>query len=106
MEGITGLDVRSFFIVVAALVVFMNGILGLAKNIKEISKPNAEMADWRKKTDQRLKEDDKRLNNLEEGNDALCKGMLAMLNHEITGNSIDKLKEAQQDLTEYLIGRR
>lgn len=35
----------------------------------------------------------------------MCRGMLALLNHEITGNSIDKLKDAQADMTDFLIQR-
>ena len=36
---------------------------------------------------------------------AMCATLLAMLEHEITGNSIDKLKAARDELHEYLIHR-
>ena len=36
---------------------------------------------------------------------AICKGMVAMLNHEIDGNHVDKLKSARDELNNYLIGR-
>lgn len=51
----------------------------------------------------KLDRDHKRLTALEEGNRELCRAMLALLNHEITGNSVDKLKVAQEALTSYLV---
>lgn len=33
----------------------------------------------------------------------ICKSLLVMMNHEITGNSIDKLKERQEDLQKFLV---
>ena len=35
----------------------------------------------------------------------LCRGMLALLSHEINGNSVDKLRKAQDELTNFLIER-
>ena len=32
----------------------------------------------------------------------VCKGMLAILDHEVTGNSIDKLKSVKDELRNYL----
>ena len=37
------------------------------------------------------------------GQKATCRGILALLNHEITGNSVDKLKAAKERMEEYLI---
>ena len=42
---------------------------------------------------------------LEEGNRVICRGILAMLSHEINGNSKDKLISSQQEITNYLIER-
>lgn len=84
----------------------MNGILAFVKNIREIKKPVSDIKEWQKSTDAKLASDKKRIDELENGNAVLCRGILALLNHEITGNSVDKLKTAQQDLTNYLIERR
>lgn len=105
MDKLTGADLRSFVVVLAALVVFAGGILSIAKNWRDLRKPSDDLVKWRKDTDEKLKRDDKRLISLEDGNRALCQGMLAMLNHEITGNSIDKLRKAQDDMQNYLINR-
>ena len=44
-----------------------------------------------------------RVKKLEEGNKALCHGIFALLNHEVTGNSVDKLKKAETGMKNYLI---
>ncbi|MBR6186914.1 MAG: hypothetical protein IKQ41_11715 [Clostridia bacterium] len=46
-----------------------------------------------------------RLNTWEDGQKAQCRGVLALLSHEINGNSIDKLKAAQDGINNYLIER-
>lgn len=50
-------------------------------------------------------EQDKRITAIEEGNKVLCRGILALLSHEINGNSSDKLKSAQTEITNYLIDK-
>jgi uncharacterized protein HemX len=37
------------------------------------------------------------------GQKAACRGILAMLNHEITGNSVEKLQKAKDQMEDYLI---
>lgn len=39
----------------------------------------------------------------EEGQRAICRGVLALLSHEINGNSTDKLREALEGIKNYLI---
>ena len=45
----------------------------------------------------------KHIDRLYGGQKAVCRGILALLNHEITGNSVDKLKRAQDLIQDYLI---
>lgn len=45
------------------------------------------------------------LANIEQGNKVMCRGILALLSHEINGNSDDKLKASQQEITNYLINK-
>jgi len=37
--------------------------------------------------------------------ETMCSAMLALLEHNINGNSIDKLKEAKEEMQEFLIHR-
>jgi len=42
---------------------------------------------------------------LEAGQKAMCRGVLALLSHEINGNSTDKLRDAQTDINNFLIDK-
>lgn len=46
-----------------------------------------------------------KMEDIARGNKVLCRGLLAMLSHEINGNSNDKLKASQQEITDYLIDK-
>ena len=52
---------------------------------------------------QKLASIGRRNDSLEAGQKALCRGVLALLSHEINGNSTDKLKSAQENINDYLI---
>ena len=105
MDKLTGADFRSFAVVLAALIVVVGGILGIAKNWRDLRKPSADVSKWRTETDNKLDRDNKRLNALEDGNKVLCQGMLAMLDHQISGNDVTKLRAARAGLQTYLINR-
>lgn len=105
MDKITATDFRGFIVVLAALVVFLGGVLGIVKNWRDLRKPSADIVNWRKATDEKLKNDNERLNALESANRVLCHSLLAIMNHEITGNSIENLKKAQKEMQDYLIDR-
>ena len=68
-----------------------------------ISAPNDELRAEVDRHDQRLDNDNIRLKEVENSNQMILKCMLVIINHEITGNGIDKMKEARDDLQEYLI---
>lgn len=62
--------------------------------------------------DQKLVELEGRVKKLENTNqwhdsyiEAMCKAMLAMLDHNINGDSIDKLEEAKKEMRDFLIHR-
>jgi len=42
---------------------------------------------------------------VKELNGLLCRGMICLIEHEVTGNGIDKLKEVKTDMQDYLIKR-
>lgn len=52
-----------------------------------------------------LEDDHKRLQSGETAEKKLAKSVLAMMDHMITGNSIDKLKGARDELQAYIIDR-
>ena len=48
-------------------------------------------------------EDHDRLKKVEKGNEVICKCILALTDHSLTGNSVDKLKRAKEEMQDYLI---
>ena len=84
---------------------FAAGIWGVWKIIKEIRKPSEDLKGSVKKHDQLLDNDNKRIKEIEESNQMILKCLLVIINHEITGNGIDKMKVARDELQNFLINR-
>lgn len=82
---------------------FVASIWAMVKIIKEIKKPNEELRAQVKENTDKLNRDFERMESIEDTNKVLCECMLALLNHEITGNSIDKMKESRDKMEKHLI---
>lgn len=54
---------------------------------------------------EKLNQDHKDIHKLDESNRHICECMLALMDHEITGNSVERLKQARNDLNSFLINR-
>lgn len=90
---------------ILAVCTFITAIWGVWKIVKEVKKPND---DLRAKVDHHealLECDNERLKEVESSNKMILQCLLVIINHDITGNGIDKMKEARNDLQEYLINR-
>lgn len=53
--------------------------------------------------DSKFEQDLKEIEKLEKANHHICQCMLALMDHEITGNSIERLKNARDELHLFLI---
>lgn len=53
--------------------------------------------------EKRFEGDHKELEKVEVGIEKICKCTLAITDHELTGNSVDKLREAKDEMQDYLI---
>lgn len=105
MESLTLAEIKDFAVVALALMGFVILLGNVIKTFKEWRKPGMSEAEWRRDVDQKLDKDNKRIESLEEGNKVICKALIALLSHEINGNSNDKLQKALEALNEYLIER-
>ena len=105
MDKLTPDMLMTFLIVAAALIAFVLICWNLIDKIRAAHKPKDEWHQWQRDTDEKLKRDKERLDILEDGNRVICRGILALLSHEINGNSTDKLKASQTEITNYLIDR-
>lgn len=100
-------DIETFFVVLLAICGAIS-VIGGAINL---------LINWRKESkitfhDKALKDHETRIRKLEDHAKeqegfikVLCNSVLALVSHEINGNSIDKLKDAQKDLQDFLINR-
>lgn len=52
-----------------------------------------------------LKRDNDRLKELEDGNRIIMRAMMALLSHDINGNSAEKLKQSLEEIQKYLIDK-
>ena len=53
--------------------------------------------------EQKLGKDHERLNDLEESNRILMRAMMALMSHELNGNSNDKLQASYEEIQQFLI---
>ncbi|MDO4549508.1 MAG: CTP synthase [Clostridia bacterium] len=73
--------------------------------IAKVIKPARDLIKRVDAHDKMFGNDNKRLAELEGGSRECCKALLALLDHEITGNSVEKIKAARDGLNKYLIER-
>lgn len=105
MEQLTLIQIRDFVIVTLAVLAFIVLLGNVVKTIKEWRSPGVTVGQWRADMDENMRDNTERIKSLEDGNKVIMKALVAMLNHEINGNSVDKLQKALTDLNEYLIER-
>ena len=100
-------EFQTFIVVLIAIcggITTIGGAVNLLLNWKKQSKVT--------RHDEALKNHEQRIKALEEKTKeqdtfirVLCNSILALVSHEINGNSKEKLKEAQKELQEFLINR-
>ena len=105
MADITPVQFNNFIVVLLAIFAFVVLLGNVINTIKNWKKPHDQMEAWQKSVDKKLNNDNERIGSIESANKVICRGILALLSHEINGNSIDKLKFSQQEITDYLIDR-
>ena len=94
--SITANQIMGFCALVTAL-------WGIWKIVKEIKKPNEDLKKTIEKHERLLMNDNTRFEDIENSNKMMLQCLLVMINHNITGNGIDKLKETRDELQEFLI---
>jgi len=84
---------------------FFCALYGFWKIVKELKKPNDDMKKEVAKHSELLNNDNERLKDIEESNKMILQCLLVTINHDITGNGIDRMKEARDELQEFLINK-
>lgn len=80
--------------------------------LDKISAKLDQIDEFVRESNERFARDNRRLNVLEKqaedthaGIAALCRSSLAHINHDLTGNGVETLRKAQEEINEYLTGR-
>ena len=109
MENITFGQLAGLAALVLVLVAAYNTIMTAVKNYREEKsrkdKPVSTLETKVNDHEERLDRDHKRLNELEESNRIIMRALMAMLSHEINGNSDDKLRASFDEMQQFLIDR-
>lgn len=90
---------------ILAFCALITSLWGVWKIVKELKKPNDDLKNKVSQHDMLLDNDNKRLKEIEDSNKMILQCLLVIINHDITGNGIDKMKSARDELQEYLINR-
>lgn len=75
------------------------------KIVKELKKPSDDLKKEVAEHSRKLSNDNKRLLDFEESNQMVLRSLLVIINHEITGNGIEKMKETRDELQNFLINK-
>ena len=78
---------------------------GVYKIVKEAKKPSKDLQETVDKHSKLLDSDNVRLKEVEESNKMILQCLLVIINHDITGNGIDNLKDTRDKLQQYLIDK-
>lgn len=107
-------EVQTFFIVLLAIcggITTIGGAINLLLNWKKGSKTTQHDTKL-KEHDEQFKDHETRIRTLEDKTreqdgfiKVLCNSILALVSHEINGNSKDKLRDAQKELQDFLINK-
>jgi len=101
-----GLDDLSITVgVIIAMSALIATLWNAIKAIKEMTKPAKDLAGRVDEIEGHLANDKRRLDEQEEAQKLLLRSMLALLEHEISGNGKEQFKALKNDISTYLINR-
>lgn len=96
----------------SAVVLLANAAEKIVKAYKAAKAPNLrqderldDLEAWRRTVDHKLNRDTERLGNIEEGDRAIQRALLALLDHGIDGNNLKQMQDAKTALQNHLINR-
>ena len=94
--------------VIKWVIALAGGIVTLLAAINAIGRiftPYREIKKSVETHDRLLKKDNDRITNGEESSKHQCRALLALIDHELTGNGVERLRDAKDDLQKFLTER-
>ena len=98
-------DVQTFVVVFLALCVGINSIGRALDTINGWKKPQTDINKQVADHETMLKNDQERLNKIEQDNKMIMNCLLSLIDHQITGNGFNDMKKTKSELQEYLVSR-
>lgn len=105
MENITFDSLTTTVLVILALCGGINVVGATVKLIKDAIKPQASVRTMLENDKRRLDNHAKAIDALQEGQKMTCKGVQALLNHELHNGNANEMQEASSELNKWLINR-
>lgn len=95
--------VAVILILVGAYNTLMTAVKTRREEKRRREQPVSDLEQTVNEHEEKLKRDHDRLNSLEESNRIIMRAMMALMSHEINGNSDDKLRASYEEIQKYLI---
>lgn len=95
----------TFFVVLLAIAGGISVFGNAVKTIRDWIAPVSSHVDRIDALELHLDNDNKRLNQLEESNKLLLRGINVLIDSKLDGNHIDELNQVKDDITHYLINK-
>ena len=83
----------------------ITALWGAWKIVKEVKKPSDDLKETVARHETLLNNDNVRLKEIENSNKMVLQSLLVIINHEITGNGIENMKKARDELQEFIINK-
>ena len=99
------ISMSDILLLAGAIVTISAAVKVICEAIGQIRKPNKTQNARISELESRSVKDFNRLNKMEEGNAITQRALLALLAHGIDGNDVEAMREAKNELTNFLIKR-
>ena len=100
------ITIQTLLSIFGAISVIVAGTSAITKMFSPFKDLKAKVEDHQKHLDEgneRFSMSEKKLEEQSAMQKEICKSLIVIMNHEITGNSVDKLKSQQEELQKFLI---
>ncbi len=98
--------------VATGIVLLSNAAEKIVSAVRMVRSPNqrqdvrlAMLERWKQRVDEKLTNDNRRIDSMVEGNRASQRALLALLDHGIDGNNMEQMQHAKETLQNHLINR-
>lgn len=98
-------DISISLSTVLSICAAVTAVWGVYKIYKELKKPNDDLRAQVQANTKHIANDNERIKDVEIYSNMICRCLLVQLDHQITGNGIDKLKKMRTELNDYLVNR-